>query len=641
MRDNIKLKISALALAVVIAVCGCGNVSSNIKGEEDPGDFEESFSNAEGKYPVKWDLASLYETEEDWMKDYDKVLELYKGYDSFKGKLNNPKTIKEYFDFAYFGELTKAQEKLETYVSLLGILDPTDPLYKRLSSKYNELSNTESEYNGFAEDEIFALPYEERKEIFSDPIFGSDTRWLTRYLTEDFTPLSEDEEEIISELSRGLGYGSYTFDILNNVELPYPDITMPGGETDILDEDLYYKILQSPDYSDDFKASTVQLYYSRYENFSNTFAALLEQNCNEEYAFAILDGFGSVKESELDLYGLSTDVYDLLLESVHKNLDQHHRYYELHGRALGLTSQRIQDIYVVPSDFGRKQVPYDDAVEEVMSSLAVLGDDYVSHFSRIINSGHVDVYSSDTKKKGAAENTYSLEYLPWVYFNYRGYSNDISDIAHEMGHAVYDLYSVENQYPIYTNPPIITHEVASTVNELLYYSYMIDNAADDEEKLYYLDNAINMFSGTFFRQMMYSEFEDYMYELVENGESFDAEAMRDKWLELNKTYKGDTVEQYQEEGYTWAKVPHFYTSYYVYQYAADIACAATIAQRITSGDKKALDDYIAFLKLGDSKEPTQLFEAAGVDLLSEKTYDDAMEFYRSLLDEYEKLIENR
>ncbi len=639
MRDN-KRKLVAIAVSIALLITGCGNW--NFKTPNAIEDQEATTPTIEeGKYPVTWNLSSVYSGEEEWMEDYDRVLDMYNGYEEFKGKLNTPEVINDYFNYAYFGELTKIQEKLGTYVNLLGLLDTTDPLYKRLSSKYNDLLNKEDEYNGFADDELFSLSFEKRKEIFSDPIFNDDTRWLSRYLTEDFTPLSDDEEDIIFNLSRGLGYGSYTYDILNNVELPYPEITMPNGDEDILDDELYLEILGNPDYSNEFKENTHKLFYSRYANFANTFAALLEQSCNEAYSYTVIDGYGSTKESELDSYGLTTDIYDMLMDSAHKNMDEQHRYYELHAKACGLEKQHVQDLFIVPSNFQRGKTSYDDAVDEVTKALSVLGDDYVAHFTKMVNSGQVDVYPTATKKSGAAENTYSLEYLPWVYFNYKGYSDDISTIAHEMGHAVYDMYSVENQYPKYTQPTIFTHEVASTTNELLYYSYMIDNAKDDEEKLYYLDNAINMFTGTFFRQMMYSEFEDYMYDVVENGGSLDAEEMKEKWLELSALYRGDSVEYYQEDGYYWAKVSHYYTPYYVYQYAADIAYAASIAKRITSGDKKALDDYIAFLKLGDSKSPTELLNVAGVDPLSEKTYDDAMEFYKELLDEYEMLIENR
>ena len=634
-------KVTAIYLAIIIALGGCGK--SNADNVNDPKEQRKNsnYVAEEGKYPSKGDLSLLYANEEEWLSDYDKVMEMYKGYDAFKGKLNNARDIYDYFNFAYFSEITTLQNKLGTYVNLLGVLDTTDPAYKRLSDKYNELMRTESEYNDFAEQEIFALSFEQRKEIFSDPVFGEDKRWLTRYLTEDFTPLTESEENIVSTLSKGLGYSGYIFDILNSIELPYPDITMPSGEEDILDEECYLDIVNNPDYSNEFKASAHRQYFSRHANFANTFAALLEENCNQTYADALLNGYDSAKEAALDEIELDTKVYDMLLDTCHNYLDQQQRYYILHAKGCDLTEQHMQDLYLIPSDYKRDRTSYDDAVDEVISSLTVLGDDYVDHFTKIITSGHVDVYPSDTKNTGASENKYGFEYLPWVTYNYQGYSEDISTIAHEMGHAVYDMYAIENQSPLYTDPPIFTHEVASTTNELLYYTYMINNAKDNDEKLYYLDNAISLFTATFFRQMMYSEFEDYMYETVEGGGSFDPEAMRSKWIELSEQYRGDSVKYYQEDGYYWAKINHFYRPYYVYQYAADIAYAASIVQRITSGDQDALDNYIGFLKLGNSKSPVELLNAAGIDPLSQKTYDDAMEFYIEMLDEYEKLIENR
>ncbi len=638
-KTNIRKKI-IISLVLIISICGCGKLSV-VQPDNDVHNNTDSYSTNEGKYPVNWDLESIYASEQDWIADCEKVTEMFEGYEDFKGKLNNAKNISDYFNFAYFSEITTIQNRLGTYVNLLGMLNTTDPIYKRLSDKYAEMLRTESEYSGFAEEEIFALSLEERKTIFSDPIFGEDIRWLKKYMDDSFVPLSESEEEIVSNLSRGYGYGGYIFDILENVELPYPDITMPNGEEDILDEELYWEILSSPDYSSEFKAETHKLYYSRYENFANTFAALLEENCNQAYANALLNGYDSTKEMELDSYELDTDVYDMLLKACHDNLKQQQRYYELHAKGCGLTEQHIQDLTLLPSEYSRGKTSYDDAVDEVIASLSVLGDDYVDHFTEIVNSGHVDVYPSSTKNTGASENKFGTDMLPWVIYNYNGYSDDISTIAHEMGHAVYDMYAIEYQSPLYTDPPIFTHEVASTTNELLYYTYMINNSKDDDEKLYYLDNVISMFTGTFFRQMMYSEFEDYMYETVEAGGSFDAESMRNKWIELSKYYRGDSVSYYQEDGYYWAKINHFYTPYYVYQYAADIAYAASIAQKITSGDIAARDEYISFLKLGNSRPPIELLNAAGIDPLSEKTYEDAMTFYASLIDEYEALIENR
>ena len=233
----------------------------------------------------------------------------------------------------------------------------------------------------------------------------------------------------------------------------------------------------------------------------------------------------------------------------------------------------------------------------------------------------------------------NLEASCWLLLNYNGYSDDISTIAHEGGHAVYSHFSNLNQPAQYRAPTIFTQEVASTTNELLYYNYKMEHAADENEKLYYLENLLSMFSGTFFTQLWYAEFEDFMYRTVESGGALDPEVMGDKCLELLEMYRGDTVTTYPDARYAWASIPHFYNSYYVYQYATSVTYAASIAEGILTGREGAVDDYLAFLKLGRSDSPQVLLAAAGVDPLSKDTYDAAMAYYRGLVDEYERLVD--
>ena len=274
-------------------------------------------------------------------------------------------------------------------------------------------------------------------------------------------------------------------------------------------------------------------------------------------------------------------------------------------------------------------------------ALGVLGDEYVATFTKIMESGHVDVYPSETKRSGAFETQPSSEYLPWMLFNYNGYSKDVSTIAHEGGHAVYSQFSVENQIPFYKSPTIFTQEVASTTNELLYYTYKMNHATNDDEKLYYLENLLTMFNGTFFTQMLYAEFEDKMYQTVESGMSLDAEELSDTYMELVDMYYGDTVKQFPDKRYGWATIPHFYYVYYVYQYASSVAYAASIAERISAGEEGAAEDYVSFLKLGGSASPEVLLDTAGINPLEKETYDKAMAHYKSLVDEYERMVEEQ
>lgn len=648
MRKNFKRLIAA-SMMVVMTLTSCGkatvpeNTATEANSAEENSAASASTSVAAGKekYPVTWDLESIYASEEEWQADYDKVMSMLDGYDQFRGKLDNAQTIYDYFQFAYFTELTSIQCKLIMYAKLGNGLDATDPVFKNMLAKLDNMSREESQKNAFADTEIFAIPLEEREKIFSDPIFGENTYWLEQYVDPDYEPLTEDETLIVSTLSMGMGYGEDIFEILNNVELPYPNIKMPNGKMMELNDELYYEIIYSPKYTDKFKAEANQVYLTRYKSFANTFAALLEENCAQAYANALLEGYDTTMDYAFSAYDLDTEVFDMLVDAAHEGTKEYQRYLKLHADALGLEEQYPYNMAVSVSDYPGEMVSYDDAVDEVIEALGVLGDDYTDHFTKIITSGHVDVYPTDTKSTGAYETKPSSDYLPWVLFNYEGYTDDVSTIAHEMGHAVYDLYSTENQPSQYQNPTIFTQEVASTTNELLYYTYKMENAQDDEEKLFYLENAISMFAGTFFTQMMYSEFEDYMYKVVESGEALDPEDLGDKWAELLELYRGDAIIYFPDSRYQWASIPHLYYQYYVYQYSADVAYAASIAQRITTGEEGAVDEYLDFLKLGGSASPVDLLSEAGIDPLDKATYDEALNYFTSLVDEYERLIKEK
>lgn len=591
-----------------------------------------------GKYPVKWDLESVYASQQDWQADYNKAMDMLSGYERFKGNLNNAQTIKEYLDFAYFTELTAIQRKLWMYAKLGNGLDATDGVFKNMLAKLDNMDRIEKQKCAFADTEIFELSLEERQEIFSDPVFEGLEYWLRSYVDPDYEPLSEDEKLVASTLSMGYGYAEQIFDMLNDVELPYPTIKLPNGKTVELTDEEYYKILGSAVYKDEFKKEANQVYLTRYKNFANTFAALLEENCSQAYAAAVLNNEETTLDDAFADYDLDTGVFDMLVEAAHKGIPEYQRYLDLHAEGLGIKEQYAYNMTEPVSYYYRGRTAYDDAVDEVIDALSVLGDDYIDHFKEIITSGHVDVYPTDNKTSGAYESRLSSDYLPWVLFNYEGYPDDVSTIAHEMGHAVYDLYSSENQIPGYQNPTIFTQEVASTTNELLYYNYMMNKAETDEEKLFYLECAITMYANTFFTQMMYSEFEDYMYKIVESGEALDAEELSDKWAELVQEYRGDSIVNFEENRYQWASIPHLYYVYYVYQYSADVAYAASIAERITAGEEGAVDEYIEFLKKGNSATPVELLSGAGIDPLSAKTYDHALEYFTSLVDEYERLI---
>lgn len=589
--------------------------------------------------PTEWDLDSVYASVEEWQADYDAVMQMLDQYEDFRGTLNTAQGIHDYVQFAYLTELTQKQSKLGLYASLGASLDPTDATFSNLQKQLETQSIKESQLLAFADPEIYALPYEKREEIFSDPLFADWQYAMRSYTDPDEEPFSEEVFQILAVKLAGEGYASKIFDILDSVELPDPVITMPDGTIQPLTDALYMDIMYSSEYDDNFKGLANQLTLTKPKNYINTFAALLEENATQAYANAQINDYATTREYALDSYDLDPKIYDMLIDAAHSATGDYQRYLAAHARGLGLEEQRPYHMGDYVSDFEPGKTEYEDAVLDVAETLGVLGEDYVETFMEIIQSGHIDVYPTDTKVTGAFAMQPSFEYLPWVLFNYSGYSEDVSTIAHEMGHAVYSAYASENQIPFYASPTTFTQEIASTTNELLYYTYKMEHAADDEEKLFYLENLLQMFSGTFFVQMLYAEFEDAMYQTVEAGEALDAEALSDKWMELYDLYRGDTVKSYPDARYQWSSIPHFYYVYYVYQYAADVCYAASIAERITQGEEGAVENYLTFLKLGGSDTPVALLKTAGVDPFSQETYQYALAYFSDLVDEYERLVD--
>ena len=596
---------------------------------------------AEGSYPTEWDLTEIYPDVDAWMTDYNKVMDMLPQYEDYRGTLNTAQGLYDYYQFAYLGELTRLQQRLELYAYLGYYLNPADPVFTTLIAKLSVMGSLEAQYTAFEEPEIFSLSLEERQELFADPLLQPIAYKMRDYLDPDYQPFSEETNMVLAMLSSSRGRAESIYNILLDVDLPDPIITMPDGTEAALSDELYTRIVYSDEFDREFKAQCAQVYLTKPVSFVNTFAALLEAEAATNWANAQLGKYATSREAALADSDVDPVIYDRIIEAAHAGTGDYQRYLDAHRRGLGLEEQYGFDTATYVSNYAVEEVPYEEAVDQVRQALSVLGEDYIAHYDQLISSGHLDVFPSDTKTSGAFSLQVGQEFQPYMLFNYVGYESDVSTLAHEMGHAIYSCYSSENQIPFYTSPTIFTHEVASTTNELLYYTYKMENAATEDERLYYLENMLSMFGGTFFIQAMYAEFEDAVYQTVEAGGSLDGEELSDLWAELNQTYRGDAIKTYPDSRYQWTMIPHFYYNYYVYQYATAVTYAASICQRISSGEEGAVDDYLAFLKLGDSQSPEELLSVAKVDPLDSQTYQLALDFFRGLVDEYEQVCNER
>ncbi len=589
-----------------------------------------------GKYPIAWDLTKIYPTEEDWQKDYERALELVPDLEQYRGKLGTAEGLFAYEEALNEGELTKLMNRLYLYAYLGSQLNPSDKTCGDMLAKYSQLEQQQSSAVAYADEELYSLPMETRQKLLADPLLA-DYAYALRDLTDpDHVYYSEETNRVISTLLTAMGHAEEIHDVLTYTDETHSEIQMPDGTSQILTDSLYEEILDSGEYDREFKKKTCEQLYEDYKSYVHTYAALLEDCVRTYWAVTQVDGYETSRAGAMAAYDVEPEVYDLLIQAAHEALPEYQRYLKLHKEAMGLDRQYYFDVRQSVSDYQADAVAYDDAVDQVREALAVLGDDYLESFDEIITSPNQEVYPGDTTVGGAFSASQGDEFLPYMLFNYRGYN--VKTIAHEMGHSIYSLWSGRSQKAVNEAPTIFTQEVASTTNELLYYNYKMEHAADDAEKLFYLEKMLFDFTSAYFTQVMYAEFEDYCYQTVEQGGTLDAEDISDFYEQLQKTYRGDAVEPIDGIRYDWVRIPHFYYDYYVYQYATSLSFAATIAQNILNGEPQALEAYKSFLKLGKSAPPSELLKTAGVDILDIKSYEQAMEYFSSLVDEYEELV---
>ncbi len=590
--------------------------------------------------PTAWDLTEIYADEAAWQADYDRAMAMLPEYEKYRGKLDNAQSIYDYIMFSRFGELNEIQSRLQSYVELGLALNATNAKRQDLSAKLDAMDYTEGQYTSVIDAEIFAIPLEERQKIFSDPLFGSmEFMVKTAFADPDDTPLSAEQKGVLNTMSGAIWDNEDVFDILYYTELPAPEITMPDGTVRKLTDESYNEIANSTEYSREFRAQARDTFYGRTRPFQNTFAKLMEGSIRANLGEARLHGYDTVREYMMKKEHIEPEIYDMIVGAAHDGLPDHQRYYRTAAKARGVDKLYIIDLRIPATDFVPGNFTYGESVKETEAALSVLGEEYVKGYDEIIRAGHVDVYPAENKENGAFENCYGGK-MPWVLLNHMNTLEDAATLVHEMGHAMYEYMASKNQPAWNLDMDNFTHEVASTTNELLFYSYKIRNAQSREEKLYYLENLLDMFGNAFFRQVMFSEFEEYMNNLVEADGALSGEDLNRKMDGLFREYQGDAVIFGENEGTYWAELDHFYYSYYVYKYATAVTYAASIVQRILGGEEGAVEAYLSFLKAGSSARPSELLAIAGVDPLKKETYEGALTYYRDLVDEYEKLVEN-
>lgn len=582
-----------------------------------------------------WDLESMFSTVEDWEKEYSRVEKLAEEFEKHKGEL--AKSSKNLLQALKDGDdLFRAMSNVYAYTHMKLDEDTTNSKSQSLSDKSLNLYVKVEEKSSFLVPEILTLDeetlnryMEEQKDL---KLYG---KYLEDIMRQKDHVLSAREESILAQMGEVANSPEKIFSMMNDADLRFPKIKGEGEKEIEITQGNFIPLMESKDR--EVRKNAFKAFYSVYENFKNTFAATLNGDLKNNIFNAKIRNYKSTREASLSRNNIPLSVYDNLIKSVHENLDSMYKYMDIRKRALGLDELHMYDVYtpiVKEVDFN---IPYEEGVELIKKALSPLKEEYLTAMNEGFNSRWIDVYENRGKRSGAYSSG-SYDSKPFILLNYHNTLDNVFTIAHEMGHSMHSYFTRKYQPFVYGNYSIFVAEVASTANEALLLDYMLKNAKDKNEKLYLLNHYLESFRTTLFRQTMFAEFELIINEYLEKGGALTAEYLCETYRKLNKLYYGPNMVIDDEIAIEWARIPHFYYNYYVFQYATGFSAAIDLSKKILEDDDPAVDRYMDFLKSGSSDYPINVLKKAGVDMTTKEPVDNAMKLFKELVDEFDKLI---
>ena len=589
----------------------------------------------EEKY--KWDLSKIYVSEDEWLKDFEYVKANGDKYLEFKGKLNNADTIYEYFMFDE--KFSKKSDAVYMYAALKFDEDISNSKYQELKGKIEKVLTEISTKTSFALPELLRLSKEDfdRFMVEKPELKMYDYEFENILRMKDHI-LSDAEEELLSSLGKSLNNPEDTASYLRNSDMKFGVIKDASGNEVELSNINFSKYIMDSDR--EVRKNAFYTLYKEYEDLQNTFASSYSGKVSMDNVVALRRGFKDAREAALFDSNINPRVYDNLIDVLHRNLAIMDDYYALKKEVMGLDELHIYDIYGALVPDSSKSYTFEDAKDIVLDALSVLGDDYITDLKKAFDEKWIDVMPSKGKKGGAYSwGCYTS--CPYLLLNFNGKFDDVSTLAHELGHSMHSYYSNKNNPYIYHQYKIFVAEVASQVNELILARYLINHTDDKNEKLAILDSLMELFKGSIVRQTMFAEFEDLMHRKEQDGYVLTSEFISDNYYELYKKYSGNNMISDKEIRYEWEKIPHFYYNFYVYQYATGLAVASYIATKIMSGDKEMLNNYLKFLTLGGSMDPIDELKVSGVDMNNPDVIQSAMDMFKDLIDEFKEIYRSR
>ncbi len=583
----------------------------------------------------KWDLSTIYKSDLELSKDFENIKEKIKEFSKYENTfLNSGEEL--YNCLNDESNIEMILDKMWTFTSHRYDTDITNNENQAWKEKVYNLYEDFTKVSSFMTPKLLEKGYESVKAFYLEypklKEYAFDFEEIFRY---EKHILSEQEEKLISNLSKTFSSTDKIANMLSYSDIDFGTITDEDGNQVTLTDTNYSNYISSKNRR--VRKEAFDKLFKTYEKFNNTYALALSADIEKRVAFSKVKKFNSSLESALFNDNVPTEVYENLINTVSKNLNPLFDYYELKRKLLGLDEFHIYDVYATVTDAGDKKYSYEEAKKLVLDSLQVLGDDYINILNKAFNERWIDIYPNKGKKGGAYSGGSYLT-NPFVLLNYIGDYHDVSTIAHELGHSMHTYYSVNNNPYQYSDYTIFVAEVASQVNELLLANYMLKNETSKEAKINILNQLLDLFKGSIYRQTMFAEFEKIISEEVEKDNILTAEVLNDIYKNLVQKYFGDKVIVDEEIKYEWQRIPHFYYNFYVYKYSVGLAAAAHIVKGILNNEAGAKESYLAFLKTGGSMYPLDELKIAGVDLTDPKVIQSAMDMFKEYLEEFKKLV---
>ena len=583
---------------------------------------------------VKWAIEDLYKNDDEWEADFTRLKEHLPELSAYEGRLGeSAQTLLSMQRLC--DKMNMLAEKVYVYANQRLHENTDNAVYQNLASRAQSLLVEMSERTSYIEPEIMELPEGTIEKYLQENgelrVYG---QYFENMIRQKAHVLPGEMEKLLASAGELAESPKDIFSMFNNADIRFPKIT---GEDDTDVEVTHGRIislLQSKDQR--VRKDAFEALYGVYEKFRNTLAATYRANVKQEVFFARARRYGSDLEAALDGSHIPVSVYDNLIHVVHEHLPLMHRYVKIRKKLLGLDELHMYDLYTPMTENSGEHFSFEDAKKTVLEGLAPMGEEYLSHLKDGFEHGWIDVYENQGKRSGAYSwGAYGTH--PYVLLNYQGTLNDVFTLAHEMGHALHSWYSDETQPYIYAGYRIFVAEVASTCNEALLIHHLLKKAKDPKNKAYLINYFLEQFRTTLYRQTMFAEFEKITHGLQEAGEALTAERLCSIYYDLNKAYFGEDICIDRQIEMEWARIPHFYTPFYVYQYATGFSAAIALSGKILREGEAAVEQYKKFLKGGSSMYPLELLRLAGVDMEQKKPVEDALQVFSEYLDEMERL----